>query len=78
MFTTNYTLTKRDILLRLFNDGHISAEELLILSEGTIVQYFPLPSQEPISPYIPTPFPTYPEWPITYTNCSMSHSFNHN
>ena len=63
--TTNikYLPTKANIVQRLLEEKHITAEEAVIL----------LTNDTPVSPITPTyPFPGYPQYPYVY--CSSSYS----
>jgi len=56
--TSNYTislLSKKDILFRLFNAGHITFDELWILAQDTVVNNYLTQ---------PAPYPAYPSTPV--------------
>ena len=76
MTTTSITIgeltplpSKKDIIQRLFNDGHISFDEmwLLILDEPD-VKYVPMPYVEPYQPWVPPFNPNDYPWTITTTD----------
>lgn len=72
--TANYIVSfppsKKDILFRLFNAGHITFDELWALAQDTVVNnYIPQPNY-PISPSYPI---TYGGAPITLTDESSRH-----
>lgn len=69
--TINYELapTKKDIVSRLFQEGHISFDEMwTLLQNENEVRYIPMPiPQQPI--VTPYPYPNYPWGQPYYTTC---------
>lgn len=56
--TTTFNITimpsKKDILYRLFNEGHITFDELWLLAENTVVNnYFTQPEPDPFKYVLP-------------------------
>lgn len=71
MTTTTFNISilpsKKDILFRLFNNGHITFDELWILAQDTIVTNYIY--QPPVPIYQPVPFlTTIHDTNQTYTN----------
>lgn len=66
--TTNITYlpTKANIVQRLLEEKHITAEEAVILLTNDV----PVSPVAPTSPYTIRPFPGYPQ---PYVYCSTSH-----
>jgi len=71
-FQITVPLSKKDILFRLFNAGHITFDELWVLAQDTVVNNYI--SQPAINPFPVIPFEQpYPMYPPLVTYCKTNH-----
>ena len=78
-FAVSYPLSKKEILFRLFNAGHITFDELWVLAQDTIVNnYISQPAPYPVYPSIPVyPYPITPMYMTTSTPLPATNQVNH-